>query len=274
MTPSKAKKYVWTTFSSDQIDLNYHSEKVLLKMIDILLFYVRKGADLIRLDAISYLWEEIGTRCVHLSQTHTIVQLFRDVLDCVAPNVALVTETNVPHMENIEYFETGGTKPRWCTTSRFRRWYCIHSTRRIPRDFSTGPTLWKRYRIPPTFLNFLDSHDGIGVLPVQDLLPSEAIDEMGRRIKEHGGYISYRTDGEGNEQPYELNSTWFSALNDPNANESLSLQVDPIHGVAIHRVCHAGRSRSILARHAGFPKQQPGCAHYTVVTFHQPAQYR
>ena len=222
----EGEKYVWTTFSSDQIDLNYHSEKVLLKMIDILLFYVRKGADLIRLDAISYLWEEIGTRCVHLSQTHTIVQLFRDVLDCVAPNVALVTETNVPHMENIEYFGNGRNEAQMVYNFSLpplvlHTFYTQDSTRLL----DWADTL-EKVSDTATFLNFLDSHDGIGVLPVQDLLPSEAIDEMGRRIKEHGGYISYRTDGEGNEQPYELNSTWFSALNDPNANESLSLQVD------------------------------------------------
>ena len=98
---------VWTTFSPDQIDLNYRNPKVLLRVIEILLLYVRHGADIIRLDAVSYLWREPGTRCINLAQTHEIVKLFRNVLDIVAPSVTLITETNVPHNENISYFGNG-----------------------------------------------------------------------------------------------------------------------------------------------------------------------
>jgi len=100
-------KLVWTTFSSDQVDLNFHNPKVLLKMIDIFLTYVRRGADLVRLDAVTYLWEELGTDCIHLKQTHAIIKLFRVILDTVAPYVALITETNVPHEQNIQYFGNG-----------------------------------------------------------------------------------------------------------------------------------------------------------------------
>src|SRR6266508_1322834 len=100
-------KQVWTTFSADQVDLNFHNPNVLLEIIDTLLFYVAQGAQFIRLDAIAYLWKEIGTPCIHLPQTHRIIQLFRCVLDIVAPHVILVTETNVPHRENISYFGNG-----------------------------------------------------------------------------------------------------------------------------------------------------------------------
>jgi glycosidase len=101
------KRSVWTTFSKDQIDLNFKNPEVLLKMAQILLLYVRRGADLIRLDAITYLWHELGTSCAHLAQTHTVIKLFRDILDAVAPHVALVSETNVPHADNIQYFGDG-----------------------------------------------------------------------------------------------------------------------------------------------------------------------
>jgi glycosidase len=97
-------RYVWTTFSQDQIDLNYANPQVLLEIIDLLLFYVERGAEVIRLDAIAYLWKEIGAPCIHLPQTHRVVKLFRAVLDAVAPGVILITETNVPHAENISYF--------------------------------------------------------------------------------------------------------------------------------------------------------------------------
>ncbi|SHH67749.1 Alpha amylase, catalytic domain [Caloranaerobacter azorensis DSM 13643] len=101
---SKGEKYIWTTFSEDQIDLNFKNEKVLLKIIELILFYVSKRAKTIRLDAIGYLWKEVGTSCIHLKQTHKVIQLFRDILDIVAPETILITETNVPHKDNISYF--------------------------------------------------------------------------------------------------------------------------------------------------------------------------
>lgn len=100
-------RHVWTTFSTDQVDLNYAHPPVLLDMLRILLDYVRLGADYVRLDAIAYLWKTIGTPCIHLPQTHAIVQLMRAVLDAAAPWVKLITETNVPHHENITYFGDG-----------------------------------------------------------------------------------------------------------------------------------------------------------------------
>ncbi len=100
-------RLVWTTFSPDQIDLNFKNPRVLQKVIEILLTYVKRGADIIRLDAVTYLWEELGTSCVHLEQSHEIIRLFRTILNAVAPHVALITETNVPHSDNIRYFGDG-----------------------------------------------------------------------------------------------------------------------------------------------------------------------
>ena len=107
---SSGEKTVWTTFSADQADLNYCNPDVLLNVMDVLLFYVSQGAEFIRLDAIAYLWKEIGTACIHLPQTHAIVQLIRAVLDEVAPHVMLITETNVPHAENLSYFGNGNNE--------------------------------------------------------------------------------------------------------------------------------------------------------------------
>lgn len=216
---------VWTTFSADQIDLNYKSERVLLKMVEILLFYVRMGADIIRLDAVTYLWEELGTRCANLPQTHAIVKLFRDVLDAVAPYVTLVTETNVPHEENIQYFGEG--------TDEAQMVYNFPLPPLVLHTFHTGDATalsdWAasltKISDTVTYLNFLDSHDGIGLLGVRGLLPQQAIDDMCHRIVEHGGFISYRTDSAGMESPYEMNSTWFCAVNNVSADEELEIQV-------------------------------------------------
>src|SRR5688572_30027520 len=90
-------RWVWTTFGPDQVDLNFKNPRVLQRVVEVLLYYVRRGANIIRLDAITYVWRELGTRCAHLRETHALVQLFRAILDVVAPQVALVSETNVPH---------------------------------------------------------------------------------------------------------------------------------------------------------------------------------
>jgi sucrose phosphorylase len=110
-------RYVWTTFSPDQVDLNFHNPFVLLWVIETLLLYVRQGADIIRLDAVTYLWCELGTDCASLDETHEIIRLFRDVLDVVAPQVAILTETNVPHEENVSYFGPPPSSTCWTPTT-------------------------------------------------------------------------------------------------------------------------------------------------------------
>jgi sucrose phosphorylase len=111
---------VWTTFSADQVDLNFKNPRVLLAVLDALLFYVRQGARFIRLDAIAFLWKEVGTPCLHLPQTHQVIQLLRAVLDEVAPHVLLITETNVPHADNISYFRDGTDEAQ--LVYNFARW--------------------------------------------------------------------------------------------------------------------------------------------------------
>lgn len=220
------KRFIWTTFSPDQVDLNYKNPKVLLRVVKVLLDYVRRGADLIRLDAATYLWWELGTNCAHLEHTHKLIQLFRAVLDAVAPRVALVTETNVPHEENVTYFGDG--------TNEAQMIYNFTLPPLVLHTFQTGDcshlTRWAAGLAAPspeaTFFNFLDSHDGVGLLGAKGILPQEAVDDMVRRTRERGGLVSYRTDHDGGRSPYELNVTWWSALN-PRANgESRSLRVD------------------------------------------------
>ncbi|MCK5768469.1 MAG: sugar phosphorylase, partial [Candidatus Atribacteria bacterium] len=104
------KIYIWTTFSADQIDLNYANEKVLMEMIDIILFYASKKARIIRLDAIGHIWKKLGTSCINLKETHYIIQLIRAILDEIYPEVLLITETNVPQKENMSYFGNGNNE--------------------------------------------------------------------------------------------------------------------------------------------------------------------
>lgn len=213
-------KLVWTTFSPDQADLNFHNPKVLIKMIDIFLTYVRRGADMIRLDAVTYLWEELGTDCVHLKQTHAIIKLFRVILDAVAPYVALITETNVPHEQNIQYFGNGYDEAQMV--------YNFALPPLVYHSFLTGKTnkltKWaksiKKISDQATYFNFLDSHDGIGLLPVKGILDNEEVDFLVYQTLERGGYISYRTESDGSVSPYELNITWYSAINGGNEEKN------------------------------------------------------
>jgi sucrose phosphorylase len=219
------ERLVWTTFSADQIDLNYANPDVLLRVIEILLLYVEKGAQIIRLDAIAYLWKKIGTSCIHLEETHRVVKLFRAVLDAVAPHVVLITETNVPHPENVSYFGDGSDEAQMV--------YQFTLPPLVLHTFHTGDAShlceWAAGLSTPsgstTVFNFLASHDGIGVRPVEGILSTSQVQTLVERTLAHGGYVSYKAEPDGSQTVYELNISYFDALSDPHAAEPLDLQV-------------------------------------------------
>lgn len=218
-------RMVWTTFSPDQIDLNFHNPKVLQKIIEILLLYVRRGADIIRLDAVTYLWEELGTTCTHLEQNHITIKLLRDILDAVAPHVALITETNVAHEDNVKYFGNGNDEAQMVYNFALPPLVLHAFQTENALTLSAWATTLDKVSNMATYFNFLDSHDGIGVMAVRNILSREEIEMMALKILEHGGYISYKEDGDGTVSPYELNITWFSAINREDDHEPVVLQV-------------------------------------------------
>ena len=219
------KKWLWTTFSSDQADLNFWNPRVLLEILDVLLFYAEKGASMVRLDAIPYLWKQLGTSCAHLPQTHELIRLIRDVYDAAAPHVLLLTETNVPHRENIRYFGEGGDEAQ------------------MIYNFSLAPLiLWSLHKgdarvlsrwaqeIRPvgeraTYLNITATHDGIGMRPTEGILSEPERAELVQLARDHGGDITGKRNPDGSVSPYELNLNYFDAGNDPRAAEPLDLQV-------------------------------------------------
>ncbi|WP_153465518.1 alpha-amylase family glycosyl hydrolase [Sediminibacillus terrae] len=238
-------KYIWTTFSEDQIDLNYKNPDLVLKIIELLLFYIGKGAKLIRLDAIGFLWKEMGTSCIHLDQTHRMIQLFRHIVETIAPDTILITETNVPHKDNISYFGNGYNEARMVyqfplpplTLHTFLTGDASHLADWASSvEETTGET---------TFFNFLASHDGIGVRPVEGILTDEEVEGMIDQVQSHGGYVSYKDNGDGTKSPYELNINYFDALSHPDdelekkvkrfaAAQSVLLSVTGVPGIYIH----------------------------------------
>jgi len=268
---SQGVKHVWTTFSPDQIDINYENPALLLEVLDVLLFYIAHGARLIRLDAIGFMWKEIGTNCLHLPQTHHLIQFMRAVLDAVAPDVLLVTETNVPHVDNISYFGDGYNEAQMV--------YNFTLPPLTMHAFMTGDashlTAWASTLATPseqtTFFNFMASHDGTGLRPLEGILPPAEMEKMAASVLAHGGLVSYKNNSDGAQSPYELNIVYFDALSDPNADEPQSLQVDRfiasqaillsligVPGIYVHSlfgsrnwnegVAQTGRSRTINRR--------------------------
>lgn len=220
------QRFVWTTFSPDQVDLNFKNPRVMQRVVEVLLHYVVRGADAIRLDAVTYIWRELGTSCAHLQQGHALVQLFRAILDIVAPHVALISETNVPHADNITYFGDG--------TNEAQMVYNFALPTLILHTLHTGNaatlSTWARRLVPPSettaFFNFLSSHDGIGLLGAQGVLTRDEINALVEKTTAHGGLVSYKDNGDGTKSPYELNISYYSALNRDDVDESVDLQVD------------------------------------------------
>ena len=216
------EKRVWTTFSADQIDLNFKNPEVLLEILDILIMYVERGATFIRLDAIAYMWKEIGTTSIHLAQTHQIIQFMRAVLNEVAPHVHLITETNVPHVDNISYFGDGYNEAQLV--------YNFALPPLTLHTFHTGDARilsdWARTLNLPsdktTFFNFLASHDGIGLNPARGILSDADVEALVKKTLEHGGLISYKHNADGTQSPYEMNINYFDALSNPFSLEAAS----------------------------------------------------
>ncbi len=205
-------KKVWTTFSPDQIDLNYHNPKVLLIMTEILLTYIARGASLIRLDAVAFIWKELGTSCIHQEKTHAIIRFMRWLIDRLAPGTGIITETNVPHAENISYFGNGSNEASM-----------VYNFPLPPLVFHTFLTQnaeklqkWAASLEFPsdsvTYFNFLASHDGIGLVPAKGILERHEIQAMADHVLKQGGFVSFRNEPDGSTSPYELNCSYLSAL--------------------------------------------------------------
>ena len=260
-------RHVWTTFSSDQVDLDWRSPDLLFEFFDIIMKYVSKGSRILRLDAVAFIWKEIGTNCLHLPETHEVIKLLRNFLEIIAPEVIILTETNVPHEENISYFGQGDEA------------HMVYQFALPPlvlhgllNETAVHLTEWASSLAPPpsgcTFLNFTASHDGIGVRPLEGILPNEEILALAEKIETAGGLVSMRSLEDGSDFPYELNATYFSALADQEddalgearflCSQAVTLAMQGVPAIYFHSltatsnhlsgVKESGRKRSINRR--------------------------
>lgn len=203
--------YVWCTFSHDQIDLDFSNPDVLLEFINIIRLYLERGVKVFRLDAIAFLWKELGTNCINLPQTHEIVRLIRTLIEYHTYDAILITETNIPNRENLSYF--GNANEAHMVYNFPLPPLLLHT---LLTGNSKHLKTWLM-SMPPammgtTYFNFIASHDGIGLRPVEGLLSEEEIKSLVATIESFGGYISWRALDDGENKPYEMNITLYDAL--------------------------------------------------------------
>ena len=202
-------KHVWCTFSEDQVDLNFRNPEVLLQIIGLIRLYLDMGATIFRLDAVAFIWKSIGTNCLNLQQAHEIVRLIRTLVDHAQEDIIIITETNIPNKENLSYF--GNSNEAHCIYNFSLPPLLLHA-------LVTGRcSFLKQWQMamPPardgtTYLNFIASHDGIGLRPAEGLLSEKEIGEVIQCMQDFGGYISWRAES-GSARPYEINISFFDA---------------------------------------------------------------
>ena len=207
----KKKEYLWRTFSDDQIDLNFKNPKVLIRFIKIMINLIKHGVTIFRLDAIAYLWKESGTKCINLKQTHEIVKILRIVSNSLNIKTLIVTETNLPEKENLSYLGNNDESnwiynftlpPLLIHALLFENGYYLNSwSKKLPQT-----------KIGNSYLNFIASHDGIGMRPLEGILNKKSIKSLLTRLKKNGSKFSYRRINNRKKKVYESNITVFDAL--------------------------------------------------------------
>ncbi len=208
----KKNNLIWRTFSDDQIDLNFRNPKVLLRFIKIMINLANHGVNIFRLDAIAYLWKKSGSKCVNLKETHEIIRLLRIVCDSLKSKPTIITETNLPENENLSYFGKRNNESHWIYNFSLPP-LLVHS---FLFEDSTYLNKWSK-NLPQTkignnYLNFIASHDGIGMRPVEGYLDKKKLSKFFKRLKKNGGQLSYRKVQNSSKKVYEANITLFNAF--------------------------------------------------------------
>ena len=205
------RKFVWCTFSHDQVDLDFRNPEVLKAFTVIIKQYLDAGVKIFRLDAIAFLWKVVGTKSINLPQTHEIVRLLRVLIESVDPSAIIITETNIPNTQNLTYFGNA---------NEAHGIYNFSLPPLLLNTLLTGSCLYlKRWlmSMPPPqdgtmYFNFIASHDGIGLRPAEGLLSDTEIDNLIHTVEDFGGKISWRTTDSGEQKAYEMNISLYDAL--------------------------------------------------------------
>lgn len=208
---ARGTRHVWCTFSHDQIDLDFSNPDVLLEFIAITRLHIDSGVRILRLDAVAFIWKEVGTRSIHMPETHAIVRLLRLLADFATEPIILLTETNVPNQENLSYF--GNRNEAHAVYNFTLPPLVLHA---MMAGTARNLVRWQG-SMPPAqlgcaYLNFTASHDGIGMRPAEGILTADDTARVIETMRDFGGLVSMRALPDGGQSAYELNITWFEAM--------------------------------------------------------------
>ena len=208
---SEGEQQVWCTFSHDQVDFDFSNPDVLLEFTRIIRLYLDRGVRIFRLDAVAFTWKRSGTTCINLPEAHDLVRLLRSLIEWVQPDAIIITETNVPNIENLAYF--GQRDEAHCIYNFALPPLLIHT---LVEGDSSRITRWLM-SMPPailgtTYFNFLASHDGVGLRPVEGLLSEGELDSMVDQLQKNGALLSWREHADGTRTVYEVNVSLFDAF--------------------------------------------------------------
>lgn len=163
---SEMNKWVMTVFNDYQWDLNYSNPAVFIEMLDIILFWSNKGADIIRLDAVAFLWKKIGSACQNEREAHLILQLMKDCCQVTTPGVLFIAEAIVAPVEIIKYFGEDAINAKECeiaynATLMALLWDAVatKNSRLLYQGLRSLPDKLER----ATWLNYIRCHDDIGL---------------------------------------------------------------------------------------------------------------
>lgn len=264
---AEGERHVWCTFSEDQVDLNFKNPQVLIEFVNIIHEYLERGVKIFRMDAVAFLWKKVGTESIHLQETHELIKLLRTVIEYHSPDAIVITETNVPNRENLTYF--GNANEAHVIYNFSLPPLLLHTlVSGDCRHLKTWMMSMPQAQEGTAYLNFIASHDGIGLRPLDGLLDDSQRDELINTMRQFGARVTMRKSRGGHEKAYELNIALFDALKGTVAGgpdhwqcqrficaHAIMLALEGIPAFYIHsflatendhaRVEHTGRNRSI-----------------------------
>ena len=283
-------RYVWCTFSHDQVDLDFKNPAVLEEFVGIIRHYLDNGIRIFRLDAVAFLWKKPGSSCINLHETHELVRLLRTLIEHAEPEAMIITETNIPNRENLAYFGNSNEA------------HAIYNFSLPPLLVNTLLTGNSQYlsqwmmSMPPaqngtSYFNFIASHDGIGLRPAEGLLSEQELDDFINTMQSFGGRVSWRAAEAGKHRAYEVNISLYDALQGTTSGpdsfgrqrficaHAIMLALEGIPAFYIHslfgtrndyeRVKHTSQNRAINRHQWDLPELQdlladPGTHHHQV----------
>jgi len=254
---------VWTTFSREevegieetrQVDLNYRNPNVFAEAVIIALAYLERGAAVLRLDAIGYLWKEIGSTCIHEKKTHRIIQAMQAILKEAAPGVITVAEVNEPQEEAFKYI---GDNDRPGTDMAYQ---FVHFPLAV-YSILTGDAGYYRRWIDTIieygakqFVLVYGSHDGMGLKPIMNILPKNELARMEiMLISKYGAKPNKARLSNNEEITYEICATPWNLINNPNVKEDIALQIKRYITVAMLGMAHRALRAFYINSYIGAP---------------------